>query len=161
VTLRTIVEKALEKDPADRYQSMREMVVDMRSLARQSGEAAAPPRPARAFKWVAAAALIGLGLVAGALVVFRQQQPAGPAREYTQLTNFADSVTSPVLSPDGRMLTFIRGEETFAGTGKIYVKLLPDGDPVPLTHDGRVKMSPVFVPGGTRIAYGKTRGRGR
>ena len=49
-------------------------------------------------------------------------------REYTQLTNFADSATSPALSPDGRMLTFIRGESTFIGPGQIYVKLLPDGD---------------------------------
>jgi serine/threonine protein kinase len=34
--LRNIVEKALEKDLADRYQSMKEMVVDLRRLARQS-----------------------------------------------------------------------------------------------------------------------------
>ena len=33
--LRGIVEKALEQDPADRYQSMREMVVDLRRVARQ------------------------------------------------------------------------------------------------------------------------------
>ena len=33
--LRMAVEKALEKDPAERYQSMREMVVDLRRLARQ------------------------------------------------------------------------------------------------------------------------------
>ena len=35
--LAVIVEKALEKDPARRYRSMREMVVDLRRLARQSG----------------------------------------------------------------------------------------------------------------------------
>ena len=33
--LRAIVEKALEKDPASRYQSMQEMVVDLRRLSRQ------------------------------------------------------------------------------------------------------------------------------
>jgi pimeloyl-ACP methyl ester carboxylesterase/predicted Ser/Thr protein kinase len=37
--LRTVVEKALEKDPADRYQSMREMVVDLRRLTRQRAQA--------------------------------------------------------------------------------------------------------------------------
>jgi serine/threonine protein kinase/Tfp pilus assembly protein PilF len=41
--LRAVVEKALEKDPADRYQSMRELVVDLRRLLRQKVEA-----PARA-----------------------------------------------------------------------------------------------------------------
>jgi TolB-like protein/Tfp pilus assembly protein PilF len=49
-SLRAVVEKALEKDPADRYQSMRELVIDLRRLMRQKTEAAAPamPRPTRA-----------------------------------------------------------------------------------------------------------------
>jgi hypothetical protein len=41
----------------------------------------------------------------------------------------------PALSPDGRMLAFIRGGDSFFGTGQIYVKFLPDGQPVELTHD--------------------------
>jgi serine/threonine protein kinase/TolB-like protein/Tfp pilus assembly protein PilF len=39
--LRMVVEKALEKDPVDRFQSMRDMVVDLRRVARQSGDAPA------------------------------------------------------------------------------------------------------------------------
>jgi serine/threonine protein kinase len=35
VALRMIVDKSLEKDPADRYQTMRDMVVDLRKLTRQ------------------------------------------------------------------------------------------------------------------------------
>ena len=31
--------------------------------------------------------------------------------------------------------------------------MLPDGEPVQLTHDSLKKMSPVFSPDGTRIAY--------
>jgi serine/threonine protein kinase/Tol biopolymer transport system component len=38
LALRAVVEKALEKDPADRYQSMREMVVDLRRVARRTGQ---------------------------------------------------------------------------------------------------------------------------
>ena len=37
LTLRMIVEKAIEKDPADRYQGMRDLVVDLRRLTRQGG----------------------------------------------------------------------------------------------------------------------------
>jgi TolB-like protein/Tfp pilus assembly protein PilF len=46
--LRNLVEKALEKDPADRYQTMREMVVDLRRLSRhkQAVPPAAVPAPA-------------------------------------------------------------------------------------------------------------------
>jgi hypothetical protein len=39
--LRGIVEKALEKNPADRYQTMRDLVVDLRRVVRGSGESAA------------------------------------------------------------------------------------------------------------------------
>jgi eukaryotic-like serine/threonine-protein kinase len=155
VGLRMAVEKALEKDPAERYQTMREMVVDLRHLTRQSGElpAPAPPRRTRGLKWAAALTLFAL-MAGSAFLMFRTRQPAVPAqRQYIQLTNFADSATSPALSPDGRMLTFIRGESTFVGPGQVYVKLLPDGEPVQLTNDNFYKMSPKFSPDGARIAY--------
>ena len=77
------------------------------------------------------------------------------ATDYTQITNFTDSAFSPALSSDGRMLAFVRSENmsTLGGEGDIYVKFLPDGEPVQLTHDGGLKMGPVFTPGGDRIAY--------
>src|SRR5688572_22577726 len=134
--LRMIVDKALEKDPADRFQTMRDMVIDLRRVARQSVEAepVAMPHPKRGPLWLATvAALVMILAVAGALIVSRLRQPAEPAnREYTQLTNFADSATDPALSPDGRMLAFIRGVSlnTSFGPGQVYVKLLPDGEPV-------------------------------
>ena len=70
-----------------------------------------------------------------------------------QITAFVDSATMPALSPDGRMVTFIRGPDTFVTSGQIYLKLLPNGEPVVLTHDANRKMSPVFSPDGSRIAY--------
>ena len=92
-------------------------------------------------------------LAAGAAVYLRS--PARPAArsEWVQLTNFPDSVSQPALSPDGRMLTFVRSQETFAAPGEIYVKTLPNGEPVQLTRDGLRKMSPVFSPDASRIAY--------
>jgi dipeptidyl aminopeptidase/acylaminoacyl peptidase len=131
---------------------MREMVVDLRRLTRQSAEAAFPAisPPTRKYKWIVAATLAGLAIAAMA-VVFWPRQAAGPA--YTQLTHFADSVTSPALSPDGRMLAFIRGPSSFTGAGQVFVKFLPDGEPKQLTQDNFRKMSPVFSPDGSRIAY--------
>ena len=156
--LRMVVEKALEKDPADRFQSMRDMVVDLRRVVRQSADAppalASTSRSPRARRRLAVAALVVLLAAGGALLVSHFRQPPGPARsQYTQLTNFADSATSPALSPDGRILTFIRGTSTLFGPGQIYVKLLPDGEPVQLTRDGLNKMGPKFSPDGARIAY--------
>jgi Tol biopolymer transport system component len=51
------------------------------------------------------------------------------------------------------MLTFVRGPGTFQTEGQVYVKLLPDGEPTQLTRDSFRKMSPVFSPDGTQIAY--------
>jgi hypothetical protein len=51
------------------------------------------------------------------------------------------------------MLAFVRGPLTFFGPGQVYVKILPDGEPVQLTNDSLQKMSPVFSPDGARIAY--------
>jgi hypothetical protein len=37
---------------------------------------------------------------------------------WAQITDFADSAASPALSPDGRMIAFIRGPETFLNRGR-------------------------------------------
>ncbi len=101
---------------------------------------------------VIAAAVLAILAIAAALWL------RGPARpldrsQWVQLTKFPDSVTQPALSPDGKMVAFIRGSATFVTDGEIYVKILPDGEPQQLTHDRTVKMSPVFTPDGSRIAY--------
>jgi len=157
--LRMVVEKALEKDPADRFQSMRDMVVDLRRVVRQSGEASdriAPVSPRRTRYWRAGVAALVLLLAAlAAWFGSRSFQPAPSLQQFAQMTNFADSAVQPALSPDGRMLAFIRGGEgTMAFVpGQIYVKLLPDGEPVQLTHDNLSKMGPKFSPDGARISY--------
>jgi Tol biopolymer transport system component len=89
----------------------------------------------------------------GVFFSHRDQAHMSDPSTWVQLTNFTDSATSPALSPDGRMLTFVRGPDTFAGPGQIYVKFLPDGHPEQLTHDSLLKMSPVFSLDGSRIAY--------
>jgi len=92
-------------------------------------------------------------LLAGLFVYHTRQTRVAAPSEWVQLTNFTDSATSPALSLDGRMLAFIRGPDTFFGPGQIYVKMLPQGEPAQLTHDDLAKMSPVFSPDGSRIAY--------
>jgi WD40 repeat protein len=52
------------------------------------------------------------------------------------------------------MVTFIRGPATFVGPGQVYVKMLPNGESVELTHDNTQKLHPQFSFDGTRITYG-------
>jgi eukaryotic-like serine/threonine-protein kinase len=157
--LRIAVEKALEKDPADRYQSMRDLVVDLRRVARQSSHITASMPAATKRSWLWAGATVILLAIAVGMVFWRidsSRSTAAHPVQYEQLTHFADSAVSPALSPDGRMLTFIRGSGTFGSRGEIYVQHLPSGEPIQLTHDGPAafpKMSPVFLPDGLHIAY--------
>jgi Tol biopolymer transport system component len=112
-------------------------------------------RPKRRIFPIAAGVLLAAALLAlGGLWLSRRARPtAVQSTRWEQITRFTDSATSPALSPDGRMLAFIRGPDTFTGPGQIYVKLLPDGEPVRLTDDSLSKMSPAFSPDGSRIAY--------
>src|SRR5262249_54806613 len=57
--LRLLVEKALEKDPADRYQTMRDLVVDLRRLTRQTeATTVGVLAKERQWKWIAALAML-------------------------------------------------------------------------------------------------------
>jgi serine/threonine protein kinase len=112
--LRELVERALQKDPAQRVQTMREVVADLRRLARQSGPTLVPPqqRRGRTLAWATAATVLVLVTVFAIPVMRRQPLGSGVPVQYIQLTSFADSATSPALAPDGQLLTFIRGPST-------------------------------------------------
>jgi eukaryotic-like serine/threonine-protein kinase len=114
-----------------------------------------PPTAPRRTRLYGAAALVLAAVATGAWLLMRPASArliTDPS-EYTQITDFTDSVTAPSLSPDGRMVTFIRGSELFLSRGQIYVKLLPDGEPRRLTDSPNRKLGPVFAPDGSRIAY--------
>ncbi len=150
-----LVARLLEKDPARRPQSASEVARELSSLADRL--AAPPPRSRLRPVFVIPAVLLLLG-VAVALYLrsnaAKSQSPIpnNPA-SYTQLTSFTDSAVAPVLSPDGRMLAFYRSASPFGTSGQIWLKVLPDGEPVQLTHDPRYKYGISFFPGGDRIAY--------
>jgi DNA-binding winged helix-turn-helix (wHTH) protein/Tol biopolymer transport system component len=76
-----------------------------------------------------------------------------PGRVIAQITDLADSAVSPALSPDGRILAFIRGCCGFLTADDIYVKILPNGEPRRLTHDLRLKYGPTFSSDGSEVSY--------
>lgn len=137
--------RCLSRLPEARFQDTSEV---FRSL---SGEAQRRRIPWRAFAPLASATVL-LGIVAG-LLWFRMKDHSEPRIDWQQLTNFSDAATDPAFSPDGRMVAFKRGGSWFLGPGQIYVKVLPNGQPVQLTHDASQKMVPVFSPDGTKIMY--------
>src|SRR6202020_1077480 len=130
--LEEVINKALEKDRKLRYQSAPDFQADLQRLARDTSRShwdalssrqkqqnpKEPPNPKsrKPYYYAAAAALI---LAVAAPFLFRRSTPAGaPAsNDWEQLTFFTDSVVYPTLSPDGRMLAFIRADSSFLAHG--------------------------------------------
>jgi hypothetical protein len=162
-----IVRKCLEKDRDRRYQSARDLAIDLENARRALAPAAepsaslerAPAAPTRArLRWGVRAGWGGAIAVAAAAAMWawtRPSPPFGPipASEFVPITDLPDSAVAPALSSDGRTLAFIRGDTWFLSTGDIYVKLLPNGEATRLTNDSRPKYGPAFTPDGSRIAY--------
>jgi serine/threonine protein kinase len=168
--LEEIINKALEKDRKLRYQNAADLQTDLRRLARDSSrdrldtsssqqkqpevkeQQREKPKAWRAYFYVAAAVFV---LTTVAAFLFRRSSPGGvpPSKEWEQLTFFTDSAVYPTLSPDGRMLAFIRADNSFLAPGDVYLKLLPGGEPVQLTHDSKTKVGLSFSPDNSRIAY--------
>jgi serine/threonine protein kinase/Tol biopolymer transport system component len=139
--VRELLRQCLEKDPARRLHD----IADARRMIEKAQ---------RGWnRWrVTTIATAALAMLAIGAMLWRSAIPV-TGSEWVPLTKLPDSVVQPALSPDGRMLAFIRGDSNLLGVGQVYVKRLPDGQPLRLTHDSMYKMSPVFSPDGARIAY--------
>ncbi|MGB8537971.1 MAG: protein kinase, partial [Acidobacteriaceae bacterium] len=111
--LRSVVEKALESDPADRYQSMRELAVDLRRLVRQKtaeqpAPAAVAPKRYAWLPWTLVALLVAAftAWIIGNRHPSTIQDPLAGA-QFTRLTDFEGAEANPAISPDGKFVAFI------------------------------------------------------
>lgn len=123
--LRVVVEKAIEKDPADRYQGMQDLVVDLRRMTRQGGETArartaatpAAGSPALSVRSVVFAGLVLLVVVlaVGMFFLWSRRPAAEAPRQVVQFdippppeTIFTPTVSRQpfAMSPDGKRLAF-------------------------------------------------------
>jgi eukaryotic-like serine/threonine-protein kinase len=103
-------------------------------------------------KWyLAFGSLLAVAVVL--LLTPRKLQPVKHEVAYTPITDFTDSAIAPALSPDGRTVAFIRGADWFLSSDQIWLKSLPDGEAVQLTHDPRPKFALAFTPDGSQITY--------
>ncbi len=136
--LHNIVEKALEKNPADRYQSMKDLVVDLRRVLRgslvapQASEILQPATPSRLRLWgVMAAAIVLLGVLAG-LWLRRDRAWENPLSlaTFTRLTEFEGSEIDGALSPDGKFVAFLSDRD---GPFDAFIGQVGVGDFVNLT----------------------------
>jgi serine/threonine protein kinase/Tol biopolymer transport system component len=176
---RNVVEKALEKSPAERYQSMREMVVDLRRVQRSqrshapavkesiapSGMSRGPTSP-KVWLKIGAGIFAIAAVVLGAVGIYRRLRPLPlPAQEQANLTSvpltaLAGQATSPAFSPDGSRIAFAWNGDPKGGTKgfDLYVKAVGSETLLRLTQQGSATISPAWSPDGTQIAFYRTAG---
>jgi DNA-binding winged helix-turn-helix (wHTH) protein/Tol biopolymer transport system component len=153
----------IETLPKQGYRFIAPVTVDPPALGMGASnqivlEAAGPPpalppapEPKLSATYLAFGIFAVLSLGGGAMYSSLRIHPSGV--KYTRLTDFTDSAVAPALSPDGRMVAFIRGKTSFLTADQIYVKLLPDGEARRLTDDPRLKYGLSFTPDGAEVAY--------
>ncbi len=159
--LRLLVEKALEKDPAERYQSMREMVVDLRRLARRREEdsssrpavtTAVPIARPRRWPWMAAGALaaVGLGVAAGRALFVRPAADAPTSVQLQRITDFVGMEDQPAVSPDGKTVAYVALAN---GREQVFIRLLAGGAPLQITRDDADHGHPRWAPDSNSLIY--------
>ena len=144
--LQMAVEKALEKDPAERYQTMRDFVVDLRRAPRiRAAEPSPVPAGSRNRPWLAAVAVM-LALVAGASFWLLGRTTASFENpllnaHFTRLTDFPGFEEDAAISPDGKFVAFLSDRD---GPYDIWLSQVATGQFFNLTK-GKEEASGVLV----------------
>jgi serine/threonine protein kinase len=167
MALRMVVDKALEKDPAERYQTMRDLVVDLRRVVRQSDAVStvsgAELRPfSRPWRRFAPFALVGAALTAilasWSVWSGRNSERISGQWSFSQLTDQPGQELYPSLSPDGRSLVYA---SQASGNWDIYFQRVGGTTALNLTEDSAADdTQPAFSADGERIAFRSERDGG-
>jgi Tol biopolymer transport system component len=146
--LQRIVSKCLAKDPNERYQSAKELAIDLRAAARGSAPIEAPA-PHRRWLLIAAAIALVLGLAAW-IVVTRTRGGGGAPLRIEQITT-SGNVIGAAVSPDGKYAATIVSE---GGMQSLWLRQIGTTQSIALVPPAPVSFWGVsFAPDGTTIDY--------
>jgi Tol biopolymer transport system component len=165
-TLGPIVRRCLEKDPAQRFQSARDLGFALSVLSGSApGGAVGTPAARRSRKhWLPPLAIGALAVGALAYSV-AQRSVATPTAPLTVVpfTTFRGQEISPSFSPDGSHIAFAWTGEDESREDKfdLYVQVMGGEKPLRLTHRPGRWMTPAWSPDGRRIAFSRAGKDGR
>ncbi len=156
--LEKIITRCLRKDPAQRFQHMDDVKVQLEELKKESESGQLPsrstPEPRRSRRLLGMAAIAAAALLLSAVLVWRLREGTPPSGlTAVPLTSYAGFESCPSLSPDGSKVAFSwNGEKE--DNYDIYVKQIGgSGPPVRLTTDPAAEYCPAWSPDDRWIAF--------
>jgi Tol biopolymer transport system component/predicted Ser/Thr protein kinase len=154
--LERVVRRALAKDPDQRFQTARDLKTALEWA--MEPQAASAPGNTRRWQWIAAAALVVAGALAGAWGITHFRQPAPPNRvlrldisppEAGRFVGLGNTVGGSALSPDGRMVAFVAAVNGKTG---LWVRALEETS-ARLLPGTEGAADPVWSPDSKSIAF--------
>ena len=157
--LHRIVRKLLAKDPEQRYQSAKDLALDLREVKSELGSQSRAAVARRKSMWPIALAAIALVIAAITIILLRRSPEPSPPRtaapaKSTSLTRVTTTgnVLGSAISPDGEYIVYAHDD---AGRQSIWLRQLASGSAiqiVPPTDHGIWGLK--FSPDSRAIYYG-------
>jgi eukaryotic-like serine/threonine-protein kinase len=155
--------RAIERNPADRWQSAAEMAARLAPYLVISGESTPAARPAfvagrRRARWIGVAAglVVALAAVAGAVLLRPRPAPQVALGGRVQVTLDPGLEIEPAVSPDGRLVAYAAGTMNAL---EIRVRQRVGGAALAVAAQSeRPQRFPTWSPDGTLIMFGTPRG---
>jgi serine/threonine protein kinase len=156
--LRWIVERLLQKEPAERYDSTNDLYRELRQLRdRLSETVSASTIPAasgeRKRNWLRGRGFLGAGLALGLALAALLIRPT-PANlsnyKFTPISRDEATERSPSWSPDSRSIAYTAGVQ---GVDQVFTKAIDSSEKSQLTHAANTCTNPVWSPDGSTIYY--------
>ena len=148
-----VVARCLAKDPEERWQSARDVLLEIQWASRPGAVRQGRTNRLQVVAWAAGAAL------ASALLVAAWWQRSGaealPTMSPRQVTMAPGWESAPALSPDGGLIAYFSDE---SGNPDIWIVDVRGGNAVRLTDDPAPDRDPAWFPDGGAIAFVSERG---
>jgi len=177
-----IINRALEKDPEDRYQTVHDMVIDLRRLKKDSSRVsrktlshaippptalsqetapipATPPTKDRQKKiWIGAGVVLLVALAFGLWKILQPSVGVSDDLVFRPLQIPFTTIWYPGFSADGNWIAFPATDAN--NVTEIYYMHISGGEPKALTNDSVFKYTAEISPDGSQVLFSKANSRG-
>ena len=162
--LQDVLDKALAKDPKDRYQHAGDLSLDLRRFLQRppaAPRASSGSGHGRHLPWIVATVFL-LSLPVAWWAGQRAVSTAGEtaAIEAPSITPFTTNLGyngEATIAPDNQTIAYVSDR---AGRFDIFLRQIGTTADIPLTHDQGDNIQPAFSPDGRQIAFVSSRGAG-